>query len=144
MTQNHKHHQNIKHKRQRRAGVAATEFAVCLPLIILLVFGSIEATSYIFLKQTLNIAAYEGIRESIKIGSDNASGASRAENILLSRDVKSYEIVFPNAPSGQSQQTQRGDTVVLEIRASAAANSPLIGQFVNDRQVVARVVMVKE
>ena len=141
MRQEHKHHQNIKHKSARRAGVAATEFAVCLPLIILLVFGSIEATSYIFLKQTLNIAAYEGIRESIKVGSDNASGASRAENILLSRDVNSYEIVFPNAPSGQ---TQRGDTVVLEVRASAAANSPLIGQFVNDRQLVARVVMVKE
>ena len=121
--------------------MAATEFAVCLPLIILLVFGSIEATSFIFLKQTLNIAAYEGIRESIKVGSDNTRGASREENILRSRDVKDYEIVFPN---GQSQQTRRGDAVVLEIRASAAANSPLIGRFINDRQVLAPVVMVKE
>lgn len=121
--------------------MAATEFAVCLPLIILLVFGSIEATSYIFLKQTLNIAAYEGIRESIKVGSDNAKGASRAENILRSRDVKDYEIVFT---SGQSSQTKRGAEVVLEVRASAAANSPLAGQFINDRLLVARVVMVKE
>ena len=136
-----KHHQIIEQKKQRRSGVAATEFAVCLPLIILLVFGSIEATSYIFLKQTLNIAAYEGIRESIKVGSDNASGASRAENILRSRDVQGYEIMFPNGPS---EETERGDAVVLEIRASAAENSPLVGQFINDRQVVARVVMVKE
>ncbi|MGB1814458.1 MAG: TadE family protein [Rubripirellula sp.] len=128
-------------KGRRRSGVAAAEFAVCLPLIILLVFGSIEATSFIFLKQTLNIAAYEGIRESIKVGSNNAKGASRAENILLARDVQGYEIVFPN---GQSKQAKRGEAVVLEIRASAAANSPLVGQFINDRQVVARVVMVKE
>jgi len=141
VTQHHKHHPTIKRKSQRRSGVAATEFAVCLPLIILLVFGSIEATSYIFLKQTLNIAAYEGIRESIKVGSDNARGASRAENILRSRDVQGYEIVFPN---GQSKETERGDTVVLEIRASAAENSPLVGRFINDRQIVARVVMVKE
>lgn len=126
---------------RRRSGVAAAEFAVCLPLIILLVFGSIEATSFIFLKQTLNIAAYEGIRESIKVGSNNAKGASRAENILLARDVQGYEIVFPN---GQSKQAKRGEAVVLEIRASAAANSPLAGQFINDRQLVARVVMVKE
>lgn len=131
----------INRKGRRRAGVAAAEFAVCLPLIVLLVFGSIEATSFIFLKQTLNIAAYEGIRESIKVGSDNAGGASRAENILRSRDVKEYEIVFPK---GESHKTPRGDTVVLEVRASAAANSPLVGRFINDRQVVARVVMVKE
>ena len=42
--------------RRKFSGVAAAEFAVCLPLIVLLVFGSIEATNYIFLKQTLNIA----------------------------------------------------------------------------------------
>ena len=75
------------------------------------------------------------------MGSDNASGASRAENILRSRDVKNYEIAFP---SGQSGQTKRGDAVVLEVRASAAANSPLVGRFIKDRPVVIRVVMVKE
>ena len=57
-----------KHKQHRgeRRGVAAVEFAVCLPVIILLVFGAIEASSFIFLKQSLNVAAYEGIRESIR------------------------------------------------------------------------------
>ncbi|MAI31830.1 MAG: pilus assembly protein [Rubripirellula sp.] len=141
MTENHEHHQNTKCKIRRRSGVAAAECAVCLPLLILLVFGSIEATSLIFLKQTLNIAAYEGIREAIKVGSNNASGTSRAENILRSRDVKSFEISFPN---GQSGQTKRGDAVVLEVRASSAANSPLVGRFIKDRPVVTRVVMVKE
>jgi Flp pilus assembly protein TadG len=135
--------ENRKGNYQRRkfSGVAATEFAVCLPLIILLVFGSIEATNYIFLKQTLNIAAYEGIRESIKVGSDNERGVAKAENILRSREVKAYEITFPNGPS---RQIQRGENVVLEVRASTAANSLLAGQFINDRLLVARVVMVKE
>ena len=48
-----------RHRRTRRA-VAAVEFAVCLPVIIMLVFGAIEASSFIFLKQSLNVAAYEG------------------------------------------------------------------------------------
>ncbi|MDE0864214.1 MAG: pilus assembly protein [Rubripirellula sp.] len=121
--------------------MAAVEFAVCLPLIILLVFGTVEASSFIFLKQTLNIAAYEGIRESIKTGSDNTEGAERAKNILRSRDIKSYEIVFPN---GQTGRSKRGEEVVIEVRASTAANSPLAGGFINDRLLVARVVMVKE
>ncbi len=43
-------------QQRRRRGVAATEFAVCLPIIVLLVLGTIEACSLIFLKQTLAIA----------------------------------------------------------------------------------------
>lgn len=141
MIRNAEHRRTNQRRSSRKRGVAAAEFAVCLPLIILLVFGSIEATSFIFLKQTLNIAAYEGIREAIKVGSDNALAKAKAENILQARDVKGYEIAFPN---GQSQLIQRGKNVVLEVRASTAANSPLVGQFINDRSIVVRVVMVKE
>ena len=141
MIRNAEHRRINQRRSSRKRGVAAAEFAVCLPLIILLVFGSIEATSFIFLKQTLNIAAYEGIREAIKVGSDNALAKAKAENILQARDVKGYEIEFPN---GQSQLIQRGKNVVLEVRASTAANSPLVGQFINDRSIVVRVVMVKE
>ena len=141
MTDRIRHDRNHNCGRRKFSGVATTEFAVCLPLIILLVFGSIEATNYIFLKQTLNIAAYEGIRESIKVGSDNARGAAKAENILRSREVREYEIAFPN---GQSSQIKRGEDVVLEVRASTAANSLLAGQFISNRVLVARVVMVKE
>ena len=61
--------QRSQHRATRR-GVAAVELAVCLPVIILLVFGAIEASSFIFLKQSLNVAAYEGIRESIRISSN--------------------------------------------------------------------------
>jgi len=141
MSEGTRQKRNRCHWRRKFSGVAAAEFAVCLPLIVLLVFGSIEATNYIFLKQTLNIAAYEGIRESIKVGSNNERGAAKAENILRSREVKAYEIAFPNGPS---RQIKRGQNVVLEVRASTAANSLLAGQFINDRLLVARVVMVKE
>ena len=59
--------------RSNRRGIAAVELAVCLPVIVLLVFGSIEASSFIFLKQSLNVSAYEGIREAIRVGSNNAA-----------------------------------------------------------------------
>ena len=68
-------------------------------------------------------------------------GAAKAENILRSREVREYEIAFPN---GQSSQIKRGEDVVLEVRASTAANSLLAGQFISNRVLVARVVMVKE
>lgn len=128
-------------RKHRRRGVAAVEFAVCLPVIILLVFGAIEASSFIFLKQSLNVAAYEGIRESIRTGSANADGINRAQNILSSRNVRGFDVRFPLGEAGESN---RGDEIVIEVTAPTAPNSPLAGQFVMNRILTARVVMVKE
>jgi hypothetical protein len=127
--------------KSKRRGVAAVEFAVCLPVIILLVFGSIEASSFIFLKQSLNVAAYEGLRESIRVGSDNADGVDRAQNILVSRNVRDFQVSFPNGDSGAAS---RGDEIVIEVSAPTQTNSPLAGQYVTNRMLTARVVMVKE
>jgi len=130
-----------KRRKSGRSGVAAVEFAVCLPVIILLVFGSIEASSFIFLKQSLNVAAYEGIREAIRLRSNNNDAVDRAQNILSSRRVKDFDISFPNGESGSAS---RGDEIVIEVSAPTASNSPLAGQFVTNRLLTARVVMVKE
>jgi len=127
--------------RSKRRGVAAVEFAVCLPVLALLVFGSIEASSFIFLKQSLNVAAYEGIRESIRIGSSNANGVNRAQNILTAHAVNDFNISFPN---GESANVIRGNEVVIEVSAPTATNSPLAGQWITNRILTARVVMVKE
>ncbi len=126
---------------RRRSGTAVVELAVCLPVIILLVFGSIEAASFIFLKQSLSVAAYEAARESIRNTSNNANGESRASNVLDARNVQSYSISFPN---GESATAPRGSEIVVLVTAPTQPNSPLAGQFVANRQLTARVVMVKE
>jgi Flp pilus assembly protein TadG len=131
----------MRKHRDSRSGVAAVEFAVCLPVLIILVFGAIEASSFIFLKQALNVAAYEGVREAVRIRSDNTTGAARAENILNARTVQDFTISFPN---GETADLDRGEIVVIEVSAPTSSNSPLAGQFVNNRVLTARVVMVKE
>lgn len=132
----------IKRNRSgRRRGVAAVEFAVCLPVIILIVFGSIEASSFIFLKQSLSVAAYEGIREAVRSGSTTAEAAALAENILDSRLVQDFEISFPG---GNVENAARGEEIVIEVSAPTETNSPLAGNFVTNRTLTARVVMVKE
>jgi hypothetical protein len=127
--------------RGRRKGVAAVELAVCLPVIILLVFGAIEASSFMFLKQSLNVAAYEGIRESVRLDSNNGNGIERARRILEARRVADFAIEFPG---GESADSQRGDEIAIEVSAPTSSNSPLAGQFVTNRVLKARVVMVKE
>lgn len=124
-----------------RRGAAAVEFAVCLPLLILLVFGSIEASSMIFLKQTLNVAAYEATREAVRRGRSNADASARAQAILDSRNTAGYRIDFPN---GESFDIVRGQEVVAVVSAPSGANSPLVGQFIRTRNLSSRVVMVKQ
>ena len=131
---------NRKTPTQRR-GVATVELAVCLPVLVLLVFGAIEASSFIFLKQSLNVAAYEGVREAVRVGSSNGNGENRAQNILDARNVNDFSIVFV---SGNVANIDRGAEVVVEVSAPTSTNSPLAGQFVPNRTLTARVVMVKE
>ena len=125
----------------RGQGVAAVEFAVCLPLLVLLIFGSIEASSMIFLKQTLNVAAYEATRDAIRDGQSNSDAALRAEQILQARKVIGFAIDFPN---GEALDANRGDEIAVEVSAPSGANSPLVGQFISDRTLTARVVMIKQ
>lgn len=127
--------------RRTRRGAAAVEFAVCLPVLVLLVFGSIEACSYIFLKQALHVAAYEGVRESTRLSSNNAAGRSRAETILNSRGVSGYSIDFPR---GEAADADRGENVVITVSAPTGVNSPLLGSFIADRTIEARITMTRE
>lgn len=123
-----------------RPGIAAIEFAVCLPVIVLLVFGAIEASSFIFLKQSLSVACYEGVQEAVKPDSTEGDATARAQSILDSRSVNDFEIRFPN---GVDRLT-RGDQVICEVSAMTRTNSPLAGQFATNQTVTARVVMLKE
>ncbi|MCM2373499.1 TadE family protein [Aporhodopirellula aestuarii] len=133
--------QRIAGRRRSRRGAAAVEFAVCLPILVLLVFGSIEASCMIFLKQTLHVAAYEATRVAIRDGRSNADGEQSARQILEARSVNGFDIRFPN---GEAFDADRGAEIVAEISAPSAPNSPLIGQFISDRVLTARVVMIKQ
>lgn len=117
------------------------ELAVCLPVLVILVFGSIEASSFIFLKQSLNAAAYEGIREAVRVDSSNAAAINRVNNILESRRVEGFSIQFPE---GNVDDKERGEAFSIEVSAPTEPNSPLGGRFIPNRNLTARVVMVKE
>jgi hypothetical protein len=116
------------------------EFAVCLPVIVLLVFGAIEAASFLFLKQSLSVASYEAVREAAKVDATWRDAEARAEAILDSRGVHDYEVRFPEGVDA----LQRGQLVRCEVSAPTRSNSPLAGDFLVNRQLTARVVMLKE
>ena len=52
--------------KRRRQGVAAVEAALCLPVVLILMLGTLEICSGIFLRESLNIASFEGARAGVR------------------------------------------------------------------------------
>ena len=124
-----------------RHGAALVEFAVCMPVLLILILGSMEATSAIFVRQALTTSAYEGIREAIRLGSTTTGATNRAQAVLTARQIRSSTIKF--TPS-DIQSAARGSTVVVEVSAPYKVNSPFFGNVIADRVTTVRSVMVKE
>ena len=77
---------------QQRRGVAAVEAAVCLPVLFTVTLLFIEFSNLLFLRQSLKVASYEGIRVATKQGVSANDVAEVCRNILDSRQVTDYEI----------------------------------------------------
>ncbi len=118
----------LKTFRQRRRGAAVIELAVCLPVILLIVIGTIEAASLLFLKQTLVQAAYEGAKVAIVSG-DSEQVTQVVDAVAASRNLNGVQIEFnpsdlANVPSGE--------TVTITISAPGDSNSFIpFGPFEN-------------
>ncbi len=125
----------------QRRGAAVVEFSVCLPVLVIMVMGTIQASSFIFLKQSLHAAAYESARHAIQEKATNASAQQRCNNILSARNVKSGSIAFN---VGDISRVARGDKIEVQVSAPTAGNTPLAAVIIPPQTITAKVVMVKE
>lgn len=109
----------------KRKGAATVEAAVCLPLLIVLVFGSVESSNGIFLKQSLTIAAYEAAKIAASPRGTKDAATARCAEVMSVRDVDNFEITF--SPNNLNENTTRGRriTVTVTVAADAASLGPL-------------------
>jgi hypothetical protein len=121
--------------------VAATELAVCLPVVVLLVLATIEACSAIFLKQSLTIAAYEGARTALVPGADATLVKAKCSQILADRQIEGAAVsIAPADPSSLNP----GDFVDITVTAPCDANSLIPTSFYRGRNMTARASMMIE
>jgi Flp pilus assembly protein TadG len=106
----------------QRFGAATVETAVCLPFLIVMVFSSVELSGAVFLKHSVDLAAYEGARTVTRPGENAAKAAERVAQILASRKVTNY--TYSCSPS-VTASTPRGTPV--EVTVTAPAGSLSIG-----------------
>ncbi|MCA9148955.1 MAG: pilus assembly protein [Planctomycetales bacterium] len=132
----------LKRKRKtRRNGLAVVEFAVMLPILTLIVFATIEATSMIFLQQSLEIAAYEGTRASLVPDATESEVSDIVDEILNARGVQSATVTVD--PLDFNSQPY-GTFIHVSVSAPCNDNSLLAPWFYRGRTLTADVEMMKE
>jgi Flp pilus assembly protein TadG len=109
-----------------RDGLAVVELAICLPVMIMLTFGAVEAANAIYLKQMLVTAAYEAARTATALGNTQADGEARYTQIVNSVGIKGSSITF-TPPITSS--TASGTAIKVTVTAPADSNSFSIKKY---------------
>lgn len=128
-------------RRRNARGVAATELAVCLPIIVLMVLATIEACSALFLKQSLTVASYEGVRAAIAAGATSTSIQTACNQILTDRKIKGATITI--TPSNISA-LKPGDFIDVTVSAPCSSNSLVPATFYRGKSLSAKASMMME
>jgi hypothetical protein len=123
-------HRTSQGRKNKRRGAALVELAVCLPVLVLLVMGVIEACSMIYLRQSLKIAAYEAARVAMVPGSSAGNIEGQAYLILDSRRIRGWSIEV--TPADRTTLVP-GDFVRVNVSAPCEPNSLLTGWFYRGR-----------
>jgi Flp pilus assembly protein TadG len=136
---------NFRKKRlanqRQRPGAAVVEFAVCLPVIVIIVFGAIEAANMLFLRQAMVQSSYEAAKVAIKANGSNAAAIQVADEVVAGRRIKNLKVEF--IPIDVST-VAKGDLIRVTVSAPGNTNSMLpFGPF-KDRTVAAQAAMIKE
>lgn len=133
--------QNRRSGRSDRRGSAVVEASFCIPLIIVLMLGTLEVCSGIYLKESLTVAAYEGTRAGLGRRTKREEVEIIVKQMLEDRNVQNATVTI----TPDDFDTLRAlDPVSVEIKAPTAGNSLYIFDSMVNRDVRARVIMVRE
>src|SRR5688572_28302526 len=109
---------------RRRRATTTVEFAVTLPLVLLLFFGSIEFGRVNMLRHSAAQAAYEGARRGIVPGATADDVKTAAGQILDSTFASSYTVTV--TPSTITRNTTE---VTVNISLPLADNSWVVPRY---------------
>lgn len=136
-------------KSTKRSALAVVEFAIVLPLLLLIFLATLEVCEGFFLRQKLEIAAQEGARVSIRKFADVADVQDAVEQYLVDRninfggDIASAVSVSPD-PSTAAALQPVSVTVSIPTTANLRFSLSLYRILNSQNTLSAEVTMLKE
>lgn len=125
---------------QNRKGAAIVEFAVTLPIILLIVFATIEVCFCYGLQQSLKVAAYQGCRVGLSSESTLQLVERQTQFVLDARGIKNYVISVSEDPNNLDQ----GEFLTVQVNAPTGANLPVTNWIVGNRNLTGAASMMTE
>ena len=102
-----------------RRGTAVVELAICIPVLSLVIFGSIELCSVIHLKQTLTEASYMGALIGSQPGATESKIVERVEADLLARNIVGATVSVGGADDGQTNFDVLDPGIIFTVHVDA-------------------------
>ena len=140
-----------RHRRSlnRRDGGAAVEAAICIPIIITLMLGTLEVCAGLYLSESLTVAAFEGCRAGVRRRSTAEDVRERVEEVLADRNVvmpidDQGEITGITIVPENFDSLNALDPIIVRIEAPTTGNAVYIFDALFNRNVRANCSMVRE
>ena len=111
--------------RKRRRGAAAVEFAVVLPVFVLLVFGMIEYGRMVMVQQVITNASREGARCAVLDGATTSSVQSAVTTYLSDAQVSGGSTAVSPEPATAASGDPVTVTVSIPFSAVSWLPSPM-------------------
>jgi Flp pilus assembly protein TadG len=123
-----------RRRRRRTRGQALVEFALVIPIFLLLVFGLLDVGRLVF----INNAISQGAREGARYGSVQGRSADAADRTAVGTYTAGIMAAVPN-PTVSVTCERNGatvatcgvnDLIVVQVTSPVGMFTPLIGQLV--------------
>lgn len=101
--------------RIRERGAAAVEFAIILPLLLLVIAAVVDLTRLMYTQSMVTAAAREGVRMKA-MGYSAAEAEARTQQAAIGLDPAEINVTYPNPPGDQCGIAPRLPTHQVTMR----------------------------
>lgn len=109
-------------RRRDRSAVATVELAIILPVLFVMVFGTLEVCQRLLLKQAATVAAYETARSAARRTISTEQARERGISILEGRSIVNGTVIFQ---PGEIDQLAAGESFRVIVRVPNNGNTPV-------------------
>ncbi|MEO8272136.1 MAG: TadE/TadG family type IV pilus assembly protein [Aureliella sp.] len=122
-----------------RRGTVTVEFALCVSIFFMFVFGMLELTRFIYVEHSVQMVAYEGARAGVTPGATVADVQTRVANLMQATGVRVYTMSV--APSVINNLTEN---VAVTINCNFNDNSWVPPTFLTNRSLSTTIMLQHE
>ncbi len=126
-------------RRTRRRGAAAVEFALCVPVLLTVLFAIVEYSRVLQIQHAVRQAAFEGARAGVVLDAATSDVTTAANNIVNALGITNATVtVSPNPISYTSQ------TVTVTVSAVPANNGWFVRFFTSGMSISSTITLDRE